>query len=526
MLGIAARIERVREWLDQFDDRAAKLGASLPLSGRLAGHGELVALTIGFLVAIVPIFMTRDLPFIDLPTHLATVHAWSNFDDPSWGFQEHYETHVKPVPYWGYYGFLKYASLALPIRWANKLYVILCFAGMLYGMAALLRAHGRPPILALGSVVIFWNFPLWYGFLSNVGGLALLFPAFLMMLRFSQAEGRARMKWAAANAAMGVLILFFHPLALFLWLVGACAYLWGRQLVVALPSLIAFMMMGGGVTSAKNHIITIQGLWRTPGESLKKFVDDYVFAFVPVTWNGWLFAMIGISIALAWLMTKPVASEERDRRPWRVLLFFTLAFLALPLHLQKPLGFAVVNPRVAVVVVLGALLCVSQGRLRAWRGAVVVLPICIAIAVLSVTLSMRFRAFDGRTQDFYACVDKLPRNPKVLTLIYDASDPALRGNVWRKYASYVMVEKGGYNPLLWDSSQGIGRLKFPLGYKGPRPKAPSADNARSFSWQKHGGQYDFFLTRREPANVFSKRPGLRLEAEHGQWRLWAVDRGR
>jgi hypothetical protein len=166
--------------------------------------------------------------------------------------------------------------------------------------------------------------------------------------------------------------------------------------------------------------------------------------------------------------------------------------------------------------VLTAFGMVSSTRLGGWRTALVLAPIVVLAIALPLKIYPRFAALDHDMGDFYEVVSRLPMAPKVLTLVYEPES-----SPWEKYCCYVLVEKGGYQPCLWEPSQGIGAVGFPAGYKkGTRIAAPAISHPKDFSWDKHGGLYDYFLTRREPAGLFTSRKDLELVDERGTWKLW------
>lgn len=154
------------------------------------------------------------------------------------------------------------------------------------------------------------------------------------------------------------------------------------------------------------------------------------------------------------------------------------------------------------------------------------------------TLTTRFHAFNRSSQDFYAVVAKLPYDPKVLTLVYDAREGSLGWHIWRKAASWVQVTRGGFNAALWGTTQGIGEIGFPAGFK-PGVTKPSPPLEKT-----HGAPYEYFLTRSEPSgksprrNIEKRSPissmwirGARMwPGAHGWRRAWSdtagVDRKR
>ena len=60
-------------------------------------------LVLGVAMAMIPLWVPRLLPLLDLPNHLAAITIWNNYHSPKWGFQRFYDLNTPLVPYWGYY---------------------------------------------------------------------------------------------------------------------------------------------------------------------------------------------------------------------------------------------------------------------------------------------------------------------------------------------------------------------------------------------------------------------------------------
>jgi hypothetical protein len=227
------------------------------------------------------------------------------------------------------------------------------------------------------------------------------------------------------------------------------------------------------------------------------------------------------AVAASWLLVRRDCdgSPPQDRRPWWLLLLLVVGFFTLPLHLEKPIGWAVINPRLAVPGALVLLVCARPGRLAGWRAAVVTAPLIAVTMAYSIDVGISFRQFGERTRDFYEVVEHLPYNPRVITLVYADRDPTLDYHAWRKYASYVQVERGGYNPLLW-RVPGDREGGFPMRLIAKGKPAPPRDQPLKFDWEKHATHYDYFLTRGRGKFDFSARREVELVARRGHWYLW------
>jgi hypothetical protein len=462
--------------------------------------------------SLAPLFAADDLPLHDLPGNLALSAAWHHYGDPRYGLDAYYEPDIRPVPYIGYYGFVHAFAYVLPVRWAQKLFMALSIAGLLFGVSELLRAHGRPRLLALGALPLYWSTVILWGWVNYVAGLAVLLNGCALLARMTDAR-----PWSSARHAWGVagtsaLIYFLHPLALGIWILIVAFYLrpsaWFVVAVGVAVWVACLFFPGLSLKSDSANVIAVQ--WNGPLRNLHMF-PDWLFGFADPVERGWLFIAYSAALTAAAFFTtqRPAA---RDRRPWRLLFICIGLYFVLPLHIDRPLGWAILNLRLAVLAAIVALACVPEGVLTGWRATVVAGPLALACLVYPLHLATKFAVFNGEMRQFYALVETLPYAPRVLTLVFGAT--SVEGAALRHVPNYVQLERGGYLPYAF----GVGfPLRARLGVK--LPPAPPFDDPGKFSWAAHGGSYEYFLTRAEPRHLFDGLP-VKLVAQEGPWKLW------
>jgi hypothetical protein len=478
-----------------------------------------VALAVAFGFVLSPLGAAKDPPLVDLPNNVGAVSIWNDYDDAKFGYQRHYDLNRQPVPYWGYYGFMHVASWVMPVRAASKVFIGLTIVGLVAGMAALLGALGRPRALALVALPFAWSYSMAWGFIAYIAGIALFLFACASLVRLADARPWPTRRQWAVNVGWGIGLALFHPLPLLLWL-GAAIVLAGRRgLVTILPALAFFAWQvlrapGAGLrAAAKMHVL--RGEWSPPGKALDNF-ERFTLDFLEKGWRRAAILAAMASVALGVVLMIRDRAVTADRRPWLLIAFVAGCYLFLPVRLEEPVSWSLINTRLPWVVLMMVPLLVPRGALPSWRGWAAALPAVLAASLFSMEVAKRFSGFDRRARDFYAVVDKLPYDPNVITLVYKPDDPVLQlkgwGWVWRHWHSYVQVERGGYDPYAW--STGFPFVTKP-GVAGPTAKSmnPGPIDPKMFE------HYEYFLTQSEPAALMKGKP-VELVAHQGAWRLW------
>lgn len=473
--------------------------------------------------ALAPLLVARDVPLVDLPAHLAVVDVWNRYHDPARGYEALYSVHLVPGPYWVFYGFLHVVGAVLPLRWAAKLFIALTILGQSLGLAALLRQHRAPPLLALAGFTIAWNTNIMWGFVAYCGGVGPLLYGYALLSRYQQASGAARRRLLIANMLLGASFVFMHPLLLLLWAAGVLVYTGWRAIYVGLPSAIVLAgctlaSFAGTATLARGG--KIDGVWWPVMVNLKNFLRVQVIGIQPETWRWPILLGLGGVLVAALLLSRR-RPEPRDFRPYALVAVIVALYFVLPRHIYQPLTFVGVNLRLEIIIVLVAFVVVAGRALEGWRELVVIVPLVALTLAYHVDLTRRVAAFGARERDFYELVDRAPPGAEIATLIYDADDPALGYRAWRKFAAYVFLERGGYTNALWEESSGIGKAKFPAGFRdGVTPRMPVPEKPEAFDWARHGPTFAYVLTRGDHPRGAASRPELVLVEQRGAWRLW------
>ena len=56
-----------------------------------------------WICTLVPLWVPRFLPLLDLPNHLDAIAIWHRYGHPDWGYSKYYDLNLIPLPYWGYF---------------------------------------------------------------------------------------------------------------------------------------------------------------------------------------------------------------------------------------------------------------------------------------------------------------------------------------------------------------------------------------------------------------------------------------
>lgn len=483
------------------------------------------------LATVLPIWIAKYLPLLDLPNHLAAVAVWHYHDDPKWDFARFYDLNLVPLPYWAHYyavHLLTYVTRSVEI--ANKIFLTGYALALPAGAWALARRFGRSPWLALFAFPLVWNFNLGDGFIAYCAGFAAV-PLALVVVDRHAAEPTWRR--ALAVAAIGSLTYFFHLLAYALFLVTAGLVVlaqrdaWKPKLLAAraLPVLSCAAIGAWALHAANNmHFHRVTGVGRdliydSLVDRLAQ-IPDRLINFLP----GRVDELVVIVAVACWLALAVSAARAQTDEPagahaWGPELCFVGAlalYLVTPRSMQRPFYWHMINGRFVVAIALFAALMLRGpigGRRRLW-----LVPVVVATLAYDVALCRAFREFNQHAAGFDDVVAEIPRDKQVLTLILrPMGDPTVNVSAFNQWPSYVQIRHGGYN--FYNFAEG-----FPLVYRTKLP-APAWSHAEGFDWNAHAGPYDYFLLFREGWQYSPMKQPLadgkvRLVDEKGAWRLY------
>lgn len=484
---------------------------------------------------ILPIWIARYLPLLDLPNHLAAITVWHYHDDPAWNFAQYYDLNLVPLPYWAHYytvHLLTYVTRSVEL--ANKIFLSGYALAVPLGARLLARRFGRSEWLAWLTFPLVWNFNLCDGFVAYCAGFAALLSALALVDVHYE---RPRWWTALAVTLSGSLIYFFHllPYALYLVLASllvlvqrrplAPRLLAARWLPVLACALVGLWALRHGNTMGFHHV-TGDGyeMVHEPVDVNLFYLWERIFNFLPGQLDDWLTVLLMLTclaLVVTGMRQPPDAEEPRGGRlhSWglELCLAATLVlYFVLPRSMRKPFYWHMINGRFVVEAALFVLLAV-RGRIDGWRRWLLAPALALSVAY-PLAIAGAFVTFNRNAAGLDQLVAQIPRDKTVLTLmLHPVGDPEIIPNAFNQFPSYVQLLHGGYN--FYNFADG-----FPLKYKLKLP-APGWSHADHFKFASHSKGWDYFLTFREgwETRVMDEPQAegkVKLVGAAGAWRLY------
>ena len=493
-------------------------------------HWLVAAFALCAVMTVLPIWIAKYLPLLDLPNHLAAVAVWHYHDDPKWDFARWYDLNLVPLPYWAHYytvHLLTYVTRS--VETANKIFLTAYALALPAGAWALARRFGRSPWLALFAFPLVWNFNLGDGFIAYCAGFAVVPIALVVVDRHCAEPTWER---ALAVAAVGTLTYFFHLLAYVLFLVSAGLVVLAQRrpfqprlfAVRGLPVLSCAAIGAWALRRANSmnfHRVTGVGrelIYDPLSERLAQ-IPDRLINLLP----GRIDELVVIVAVACWLALAVTAARERCEEspphlwgPELCLLGALALYLLAPRSMQRPFYWHMINGRFVVAIALFAALTL-RGPIAGWR-RLWMAPVVVATVLYCVALCGAFREFNRHAAGFDELVAQIPGGKQVLTMVLrPMGDPTVNVSAFNQWPSYTQLRHGGYN--FYNFGDG-----FPLVYKTRLP-APGWSHMEAFDWKSHSASWDYFLVFREGWEYSPMKQPLadgkvRLVAEKGAWRLY------
>jgi hypothetical protein len=144
-------------------DSSPSAGRSDALLNALRGDPWLwLCMAVSVIAAVVPLWSSELLPFMDLPQHLATIRIMTDIGAPA--FAPYYDTSLGSTQYLGYYYLVQGLAALTDLETGNRLALSLYAIALPLSVAAYMRAFGRDMAVALLSVPLVFNTFLFMGF--------------------------------------------------------------------------------------------------------------------------------------------------------------------------------------------------------------------------------------------------------------------------------------------------------------------------------------------------------------------------
>jgi hypothetical protein len=526
---------------------------------------------------LLPLFVTRLLPGLDLPFHLSMVDMLSKAGRPESPYARFYQSTPMLAPYATHYLALWLLGKVVALNTAHKVIIALYVAGLPLAVASLLGVCGRSRIPALLAFPLAYNLTLHYGFVSS----ALSLPVVLLLLAqltrllvwrpgnvpwtWQPWPGSPRIspglagRWLATAAL--ALLLFLSHLQNFLY--GVCAALafvvfcrvpWRRRLLgvaALLPAVAALAWWQrhasfNANTQTQSRTLSfawnalrvarlsdlgwrrtwgndlLYRLYELPSYALRSFYDG-----VDVRAARTLVVLMLLYFFLG-LAGRP--GDERDQRPrmvaacWVAFAGALFAYLALPHHLPI-YELMTFFPRFAPLAMAMMLPLVPAGlkRLPAEMRALLPLPAVIFGVLYGRELTSHYRRYGEETADFVAMLDRAEPGHRALGLVFDRQSRVMRiESTFLGIANYYVGahnNPGSMTPLWYCGMRHIPCRLTPefAQLPDPGPWLPGRlDPERAVPF------FDYFFVRSPPRGELfgSQQWAVELVAHQGTWWLW------
>jgi hypothetical protein len=502
------------------------------------------------LATIMPLWVARHLPAVDLPQHLFLIHVLGNLSDASLPYQSIYL--ARPgLTYLTFYYAVRAMAAAVGVEAAMKIWLTAVLAGIPLSMWALLRAQGRSRWLALLACPLVYTDNFYWGLVAFLSSLPLIFLTMAFFIRVLETPlAERRRSWTAsalcATSLLAVQLthaagMIFPALALPIILLTTASDTKRRLRAVLslLPGVaVFFAWLISGVAKGRQ--------FGAPGEPWKASAplfnrENFIFhplaeklprlpellsngfwsyADRPAIWALAVAALVALVLGL--IFRPPVAPTWLARL--RALLLFALALACYELLPQDITGYMyAIYPRYAQVAALLVIPLLPFPHGPAYKAFV---PLAAAVALYSgVNLARLFHDFDVEADNFEMLVRDLPPRARVMHLVTDHGSRLSTHTVYLHYAALAALRVNGVPSfsLATDPS-------FPVGYRpnAQPPASPWEWRPLEASWEQ-ARWYDVYLARGDvpPEMIFRDHAqDVELVARADLWRLYRRKPGR
>jgi hypothetical protein len=521
------------------------------------------ALALGLLVNLLPLLVSRYLPFADIYGIQGLVAVLANHD-PAARHAEYYSIDVRLLPTVLYQAVLWQLQRILPLPVASHLFVALFWILALpAALLTALRLLSRDLRLVLLCLPLLYLHATFLGLMNFVAAVPPVLVGVALLSRALDPDGPERLSWRTVGllALLTLLIAFTHAFVLqyFMGLVVILLVLgqvarWRPRVIVQVGLAIAptALFVGRwtrGTLGTSTLDILIDQTWN--GTHSLRHSAGLLYRWTVDNFRGHAgdLVLIGLSAsvlgALVWAVTTRrrlqgtwwSTAEPRDLRArlWELRFVVLLAatavlFYLLPFVVVRPFYWWGVSIRMVPFLWLLGILCIPKAPrpVPALVLAPAVLAGVLAGAVLTHNLITWYTPVE--TAGLEQAVDDIPPGQRVLTLYGDlGADPRyMHPTLFYAGAVYVARRGGLALPMI----MGSGRDNL---WAKPKvsPPHPPGGLARLFRWAEHGAGWDYFLVKDSPpgmaprAPLFADAPAGAVEkvSQHGLWGVYRRTQG-
>jgi hypothetical protein len=453
-------------------DAAGLAPAVWPLPARVINHfildsrRETVFYWTSVALVIAGLFVTRLLPCVDYPQHLAlsdVARRLGNSNAPEHALYE--------LNYFTYNGLfhviVAWLSAVLPVELAGRIVVGASLLAMAAAVIALVRVLRRPPVHAFLFTPILFSFSVGWGFVNYVLATAIAAWALVFVARVAI---RPTLLAIFVIAALGLACAFAHVLAMLILCAFAAALAvetawratpastrgWRRAVRIGLCATAAAIPLTLGciycIEVYRRQYVWDPQMYRDPtieGSApppLEKIVFFGAFATdlyhdgtdQILLWGA--VALMAWSGMLAWKRRRSWDHAHEDPPPIVApFVAMTLAYFATPMVM---IGTHLIFPRLAQWAVLGGVLATPRfldaakaAYARSWM-------VRVGMAAGANTL-LHCALFAWETKDASRLIDDLPVGGAATAVIWDPGTLAFRNGSLTHLAAYYGARKHG-----------------------------------------------------------------------------------
>ncbi len=505
---------------------------------------------VAVIASVVPFWVGRYLPFLDMPQHLATIAVVHGLGDPSTGYADYFTLEWASTPYLLYYLVSDGLASLIGVDAANRVFLSAYAALLPIALLSFLRAFHRAEAAALLGIPLAFNAFLFYGFVNYV----FAFPFLLFGLALAKRRLEVRVPPTATSQvralipeALIAVVIYYSHLQVFLVYVGGIGLLlllhWpglrsvGRRVLHLVPVGVLFLtwlaltdgLAGGEAwkrSVASRYETLTSAEWEPLWETINKASERLLSVYYDRS-DELLTLALGFALLVV-LLTRGLG--DRDRRTSLFPELLTLCvfgfYVALPTSYKWiwPVSWRFLPLAVVLLCTWGS---ASLGR---WARAGLAAAFGALALYAAGTHARHFREFAAEAGDFQAVLDATEPRKRLLTLCFDAGSAVVLGPAYLHFGQYYQIQKGGVATYSFSEAP-QSPMRFKAFEEGGPPPTPlrSEWKAHEFRFPNGGRWYDYLLLRGEPPGFAHSaqlpRGEVALKLRVGKWSLYEHARG-
>lgn len=433
------------------------------------------------LLYLLPIFFLTYFPFVDLPQHLHFAYVLKNFSD----YENYFEKRLFPMHNTFHLFFNTFLSKFLPLDIVNRIYIALIIILTFLSFYYFLKVMNGERIFSLLSLLVAYNYNLFWGFM----GIALALPLiiFLFTLTINLLKGDKKENLTIILLTLLFIIIFLcHSLTFIYSFISYLVVLFlnrkSFRFKYLLPPLIAlifffipwqaqqFQREESELIAQFKESISLKAIYQNLlnfWERLGIRTDNIIIFF---------FKTITLLAIFVLLLIPKIFKENRILS---VIFITTLGFYFFFPGSYTEAVF--LNERFAPLLFLILITYLSFF----FKNNLIRYLIIATVLISTIDLNIRFLMFEKYGRDFKKVIGKLEPNKKVVGIFYEKRPkPDLFGyDTFLHFPCYYQLEKNGligfsfayirYSPLIFKEDYPLERIDewfpyrslFPYRYK-------------------------------------------------------------